>query len=102
MSETPLGHDRTAAAHNSSSSLRSHRYERQTYAGVDGEVVDALLGLFNQSVAEDFPRQLFRFAANFFQSLIDWHSANWHWRVAQDPLARGVNVLSRRKIHHGV
>ena len=30
----------------------------QQHAGVDGEVVDALLGLFDQGVAEDFPGQV--------------------------------------------
>ena len=66
------------------------------------EVVDALLGLFDQRVAKDFPGQVFGFAADFFQRLIDRHGADRHRRVANDPFARGVNVLAGRKIHHRV
>src|SRR5581483_2068838 len=66
MRETTLGHNRAAATDDSGGAFRSHRNERQTHAGVNRKVIDALLGLFDQSVAEDFPGQLFRFAANFF------------------------------------
>ena len=65
MCETPLGHDRAAATHDSRGPFCGHRDVRQAHAGVNREIVDALLGLFDQSVAEDFPGQLFSFAADF-------------------------------------
>jgi hypothetical protein len=33
---------------------------------VDREIVNALLGLFDERVAVNLPRQLFRFASDFF------------------------------------
>jgi hypothetical protein len=41
------------------------RWIGQAHAGVDGEVVHALLGLLDQGVAEDFPGQVFGDAADF-------------------------------------
>ena len=102
MRETPLGHDRTAATHDSGRAFGSQRNVRQTHAGVNREVVDALFRLFDQRVAKDFPGQLFSFAADFFQRLIDRHGADGHRRVANDPFARGVNVFAGGKIHHRV
>src|SRR5690606_34763855 len=57
--QTPLGHDRAAPGHDAGGALGSQWYVVQTYAGMDGEVIHALLRLFNQGVAEDFPSQVF-------------------------------------------
>src|SRR5258706_7730860 len=100
MSETPLGHDRATSTYDPRRPTSSHRDVRKPHAGVYGEVINALLGLFDQSVAKDFPGQLLSFAANFFQGLVDRHGADWHRRVAYDPFAGGVNVLTCREIHH--
>jgi hypothetical protein len=69
---------------------------------VDREVVDTLLGLLDQGVAIDLPGQLFRLAVDFLQRLIDRNRSDRHRRVADDPLARLVNVLAGGKIHHRV
>ena len=69
---------------------------------MDREIIDALLGLLDQRVAEELPRQLFGFAVDFLERLIDRNRADRHGRVAQNPLARFVDVLSGREIHHGV
>ena len=69
---------------------------------MDGEVIDALLGLFDEGVAEDFPGEFFGFAADFFERLINRHGADGHGRVAHDPFARGVDVFAGGKIHDGV
>ena len=53
VGDAPLGEDRAAARHDAGAPLGRHRNERQPHAGVDGEVVDALLGLLDQRVAED-------------------------------------------------
>ena len=102
MREAPLGHDRSAARHDAGHALRGHRNERQPNAGVNREVIDTLFGLFDQRVAKYLPRQLFGFAVDFFERLIDRHRADRHRRIAQNPFARLVNVLAGRQIHHRV
>ena len=52
MRQAPLGHDRAAAADDAGHALGSQRHIAQQDAGMDGEVVHALLGLFDQGVAE--------------------------------------------------
>ncbi len=42
-----------AAADDAGDALGGHRDIGQAHAGVDGEIVDALLGLLDQRVAED-------------------------------------------------
>ena len=102
MREAPLGDDRAAARDDAGHAPRRHRNVAQQHAGVHGEVVDALLCLLDQRVAIDLPRQVFRPSANFLERLIDRHGADRHRRIADDPLARLVNVAPGRQIHHGV
>jgi len=45
-----------AARDDAGGALRRQRNVRQAHARVDGEVVNALLGLFDERVAIDFPR----------------------------------------------
>ena len=82
--------------------VRGERDEAQQHAGVDGEVIHALLGLFDERVAEEFPGEVLGLAAHFFERLIDRHGADGHGRVAQNPFARGVDVLAGGKVHDGV
>ena len=81
---------------------RRHRDVAQQHAGVDGEVVDALLALLDQRVAIDLPGEVFGPAADFFERLINRHRADRHGRIPDDPLARLVDVLAGREIHHRV
>ena len=74
----------------------------QQHAGVDGEVVDALLALLDERVAVDLPRQILGPAADLLERLIDRHGADRHRGVADDPLARLVNVPAGRQVHHRV
>ena len=69
----------------------------QQHAGVDGEVVDALLGLLDERVAVDLPGQILGPAADLLERLVDRHRADRHRRVAEDPLARLVDVLARSR-----
>ena len=100
--QAPLGHDRTAAADDAGHAVGGHRDVAQQHAGVDGEVIDALLGLLDQRVAEDFPGQVFGLAVNLFQRLIDRHRADRYGRVADDPLARFVDVVAGGQVHHRI
>src|SRR5687768_4646377 len=69
---------------------------------MDGEVIDTLLGLLNQRVAKDFPREILRLAIDFFQRLINRHRANGNWTIADYPLSSFMNILAGRKIHYRI
>ena len=56
MRQTPFRHNRTAARHDAGDALGGKRYITQQHAGMDGEIVHALLGLLNQGIAEQRPR----------------------------------------------
>jgi hypothetical protein len=79
-----------------------HGDEAQQDAGVDGEVVHALLGLLDEGVAEEFPGEVLGFAVHFFERLVDGHGADGHGGVAEDPFAGGVDVLAGGEVHDGV
>ena len=66
---------------------------------MDSEVIDPLLGLFNQRIAVDLPGEFLSLAAHLLQGLINWHGTNRHGRVAQDPLTRLVDVLAGGQVH---
>uniref|UniRef100_A0A0N4ZJL5 NAD-specific glutamate dehydrogenase n=1 Tax=Parastrongyloides trichosuri TaxID=131310 RepID=A0A0N4ZJL5_PARTI len=102
MRQAPLGHDRAAAADDAGHALGGERHVAQQHAGVDGEVVHALLGLLDQGVAEDLPGQCFGAAVDFLQRLVDRHGTDRHRRVADDPLAGLVDVLAGGQVHHRV
>ena len=102
VGHAPLGHDGAATRDDAGAALGREVDVGQAHAGVDGEVVHALLGLLDQGVAEDLPGQVFGNAAHFFQRLVDGYGANRHGRVAHDPVARGVDVLAGRQVHHVV
>ena len=69
---------------------------------MDGEIVDALLGLLDQRVVIDVPVELDRIAMHLLQRLIDRHRADRHRRIADDPFARGVDVAPRGEVHDRV
>jgi len=102
MRKAPFRHDRSAARYDAGHALGGERDIGQAHARMDGEIVDALLGLLDQSVAEDFPSQLLGHAANLFQRLVDRHGADRHGRIAHDPFARVVDVAPRAEVHHRV
>ena len=102
MREAPLRDDRSAARDDAGEAAGGHRDVAQQHAGVDGEVVDALLRLLDERVAVDLPGQIFGPAADFLERLVDRHRADRHRRVAEDPLARLVDVAAGRQIHHRV
>ena len=102
VGEAPFGHDRAAAADDAGDALGGQRDVGQAHAGVDGEIVDALLGLLDQGVAEDLPGQVLGDAADLLQRLVDRHGADRHGRVADDPFAGVVDVAAGREVHDRV
>ena len=102
MGQTPRRHDRAAAAHDARHASGRERDVAQQDPGVDGEVVDTLLGLLDDGVAVDLPGELLGPAVHFFEGLVDGHGADGHGRVAHDPFTGGVDVGPRGQVHHGV
>ena len=102
MREAPLGENRAAARDDAGHATRRQRDVAQQHAGVDGEVVDALLALLDDGVAIDLPGELLGPPADLLERLIDRHGADRHRRVADDPLARFVDLLAGGEVHHGV
>ena len=102
MREAPFRDDRAAARDDAGEAAGGERDVAEQHAGVDGEVIDALFGLLDQRVTVDLPGQLLRASADLLQRLVDGDRANRYGRVAQDPLARQVNVWSGRQVHDRV
>src|SRR5208283_3546385 len=100
--QAPARHDRAAARDDAGDAPGGQRHVFQPHAGVDGEVVDALLGLLDQGVLEDLPVELVGVAVDLLQRLVDRHGADRHRRVAQDPAADVVDVAAGREVHHRV
>src|SRR2546430_17615946 len=95
-------HDRATAREGGDNAFSRERDIGQSYAGVDGEVIHALLGLLDERVAEDFPAELLGDPADLLQRLVDRHGADRHRGVAQDPFADGVDVSPGREVHDRV
>ncbi len=55
--EAPFRHDRAAARDDAGDAVGRQRHIGEPHAGVDGEIVDPLLGLLDQRIAEDLPGQ---------------------------------------------
>ena len=102
MSQAPRGHDRTAPRNDPGHALRGEWDVAQQHAGMDREIVHPLLGLLDDRVAVDLPGELVGVAANLLERLVDRDSPDRNWRVAHDPLARGVDVLAGRQVHDRV
>ena len=102
VGEAPFGHNGAAAGDDAGDAVDGHGDIGEADAGVDGEVVHALFGLFDEGVAEDFPGQVFGFAVDFFQGLVDGDAADGDGAVADDPLAGFVDVAAGGEVHHCV
>ena len=110
MREAPLGHDRAAARDDAGHAPGGHRDVAQQHAGVDGEVVDALLALLDERVAIDLPGEIFGPSADFFERLIDRHGADRdtaelrtiHSRVSWMflPVDRSITVSAPQSVAH--
>ena len=100
--EAPLRHDRAAARHDAGDAVGGQRHIGEPHAGVDGEIVDALLALLDQRVLVALPVELDRIAVDLLQRLVDRHGADRHRRIADDPFAGVVDVAAGGEVHHGV
>src|SRR4029078_730926 len=98
--QAPLGHDRAAARDDAGDAIGGQWHVCKAHAGVDGEIVDTLFALLDQRVLVDLPVELAGVAVRLLQRLVDRHGADWHRRIAQDPLARVVDVAPGGEVHH--
>lgn len=74
----------------------------QTYAAMDGEIVNSLLTLLDKCVAEQLPSKVFGMSVNLLHGLIHRHGAYGHRTVAHNPLSCLVNICSCRQVHQRV
>ena len=102
MRQAPLRHDRAAARHDAGDPVGGEMDVAEPHAGMDGEIVHALLALLDQRVLVAFPVELDRIAVDLLQRLVDRHRADRHRRVADDPFAGVVDVAAGGEIHDGV
>ena len=97
----PLGEDRAAAADDSGDALGDHRQILNEHPGMDGHVVDALLGLLFDYFEHDGGVEVFD-ALDARDGFIDRHGADGNGGVAEDGFANFVNAAAGGEIHHGV
>ena len=102
MRQAPARHDRSAARDDAGDALRGQRHIAKPHAGMDGEVVHALLGLLDQRVLEHLPVELVGFAIDLLQRLVDRHRPDRHRRIAENPVADVVDVAAGGEVHHRV
>jgi hypothetical protein len=102
MSEAPLRHDRAAARDDAGRAICRERHESEPHTGVDGEIVDSLLGLLDESLHEHVDVEIFGASVYFLESLVDRHGSDRHRRVSHDGLPGRVDIGARREIHHRV
>ena len=74
----PLRHDRPTARHNPAHAVSGEVDVSKAHAGMDGEIVNALLGLLNQRIAEYLPGKVLCNAVHFLQRLINRHRTDRH------------------------
>ena len=86
MRQAPFGHDRAAARHDAGDAVGGEVDIAEAHAGMDGEIIDALLALLDQRVAVDLTVELNGVTAHLLQRLIDRHGADWHRAHLSCPL----------------
>ena len=93
VGRAPVCHDGSPAGHDSREAFQRQRHVVPAQPGVDREVVHALLGLLDERVAVNLPREVFHLAPHLFQCLVQWHGSHGYGRVTDDPLACLVDVF---------
>ena len=96
-----MGQDRAAAADDAGDAIADEREGFAQDAGVDGHVIDALLGLLFDHFEHEFDGQIFG-AANARDGFVNWHGADGDGRGVDDGFANGGDVAAGGEIHHGV
>src|SRR5262249_28524518 len=70
--------------------------------GVNGEIIDSLIALLDESVAIDFPGEFLGLAADFLECLVNGDGSDGDRGIANNPLTRLMNIFAGGKIHDGI
>ncbi len=100
--QAPLRHDRAAARDDAGDPVGGQVDVGEPHAGMDGEIIDALLALLDQCVLVALPVELDRIAVDLLQRLVDRHGSDRDRRIAQNPFAGVVDVAPGGEVHHRV
>src|SRR5262249_15621070 len=102
MREAPLGHDGAAAGNDARDAMGSERNVAKQDPGVNGEIIDSLIALLDESVAIDFPGEFLGLAADFLECLVNGDGSDGDRGIANNPLTRLMNIFAGGKIHDGI
>ena len=94
----PLGQDGAAAADDAGDAARGQRDVLHQHAGVNGHVVDALLGLFLDDFEHQRGAEILE-AAHAGECFVNGHGSDGHGRVVDDGLADARDVAAGGEIH---
>src|SRR5258706_84903 len=97
----PVGHERTAAAHDAGDTLADKRHMLAHHAGVNGHVVDALLGLFFDYFEHQVEGEIFG-AADAGNGFVYGDGADRNGRSVDNGFADGGDVAAGGEVHHGI
>ena len=96
----PLGEQRAAARDDAGDAVPDQRQVLAQHAGVDREVVDALLRLALDLLQDDVVAEILDAAAD--DHAVDRHRADRHRRVVDDRLPARGEVAAGREVHQRV
>ncbi len=97
----PFSQDRPAAAYDPGDPFGCQRNVLHQHAGVNGHVIDALLGLLLDDFEHHVDVQIFN-PADAGKSFVYRHRPDRHWRILDDLLADERDVAPGRQVHHGI
>mmetsp|Transcript_651 Transcript_651/g.1028 ORF Transcript_651/g.1028 Transcript_651/m.1028 type:complete len:435 (+) Transcript_651:690-1994(+) len=102
MEDIPLGMDTSSTGNNTSQTVYSGRNKAEKNSGMDGEVINTLLSLLDESLTEGFPSQVLCNAINLLKCLINGNCSYRNRRVTNDPFTCLLNVLPGTQVHEGI
>src|SRR5690606_35582410 len=102
MVAAPARHDRAASGDDTGDTALSQGDKVLEDTGMDGEIVDTLLGLGDDGFAVDVPAKPADIAAHLLKGFIKGHGTDGDRRIAQYPLARLGNIIAGGKVHQCV
>ena len=97
--DSPACHYRSSSRHYSCQSFSNHVRVSSQSSGMDCEIIDTLLSLFDEGIAIYFPSEVFNFTVYFFKGLINGYRSHRHRTISDNPLTGLVDIVACRKVH---
>ena len=97
----PMSHKRATAANDTGDALAHERHVFAHDAGMDGHVIDTLLGLLFDDFEHQREGQVFR-APHAGNGFVDRNRAHGHGRRVNDGFADFRNIPAGREVHHRI